>query len=35
MENLAVALRRYTFVLMAASLTMGLWVAHQYLTQVR
>ena len=33
MENLAITLRRYTIVLVAASLTLGLWVAHQALTQ--
>jgi hypothetical protein len=33
MENLAISLRRYTIVLVAASLTLGLWVAHQKLTQ--
>jgi len=33
MENAARTLRRYTIVLVAASLTLGLWVAHQALTQ--
>jgi hypothetical protein len=33
MENVARTLRHYTIILVAASLTLGLWVAHQALTQ--